>query len=593
MAHAKKSIYYAGIAALSIAFSTTNAIAQEPKQTPLSAQTQISGGVLSALQASYDVLNYTLALEIVPDEKTIKGSGTTILKVLQPLAELELDFDSRFDISAVTIDGTAQKFRREDGKVFITLAKPAPAGTSLSANIAYSGQPFAGENLPWDGGFVWSKAKDGSPWIATAVQGEGCDMWFPCKDHYTDKPETVDLHITVPAGIDVASNGVLVSIKPADDGKQVFHWHLASAISHYNIALNIGPYERIQQTYKGVNGTEIPLEFWALKENEAKARTLIEEDLLHELAFFERRLGPYPWGDSKLGFAETPHLGMEHQSINAYGNQYKRDAHGFDWLLQHELSHEWFGNVMTHERAADAWLHEGTGLYMQAAYSKDRFGNAAYMHTMYQSYLGLTNCKPVVGDDDTDMADAFHSDIYGKGGWVLHTLRGLIGEEAFWRSLRALIYDTPEPWDLPYPIEPRFRSTDDYIKIVSDEVGQDMGWFFDTYLYHAALPTLVQTRTNKGLALKWESTADSAFTLPVPVLVDGEFIRVDMPGGEGFAEIAKEARILIDPDMAVLRALPIIGTCEQQTEEQEARRALRKKQHEEEFGWDATEQEKE
>ena len=75
--------------------------------------------------------------------------------------------------------------------------------------------------------------------------------------------------------------------------------------------------------------------------------------------FFERVVGPYPWGPEKLGIAETPHLGMEHQTVNAYGNEFERDDYGFDWLLHHELSHEWFGNLVSASNYADLWIHEG------------------------------------------------------------------------------------------------------------------------------------------------------------------------------------------------------------------------------------------
>jgi len=183
------------------------------------------------------------------------------------------------------------------------------------------------------------------------------------------------------------------------------------------------------------------------------------------------------------------------------------------------------------------------------------------------------------------MADAFHSDIYGKGGWVLHTLRGLIGEEAFWRSLRRLIYDTPEPWDLPYPIPTRYRSTDDFVQIVEDETGLELSWFFDAYLYQAALPQLVQSRDDNGVTLRWQTPSSETFRLRIPVMVNGKVSMIDMTDGTGFIPASQSDKILIDPDMTVLRALPIIGTCEQQTAIQDARRAQRKKRQEQEYGW--------
>lgn len=166
-----------------------------------------------------------------------------------------------------------------------------------------------------------------------------------------------------------------------------------------------------------------------------------------------------------------------------------------------------------------------------------------------------------------------------------------MGEEVFWRSLRRLIYDTSEPWSLTYPIAPRFRSTEDFVRITSEEAGQDLQWFFDAYLYTAALPVLKASRTTFGFDLEWEAPGEGTFVLPVPVTVNGERWVVEMKDGVGFLPVGQNATVLFDPDMEVLRALPIIGTCEEQAAEHAAQRAKRKEQHTEEFGWDKAEEE--
>jgi aminopeptidase N len=217
------------------------------------------------------------------------------------------------------------------------------------------------------------------------VQGEGCDLFWPCKDHFADKADSMEISLTVPKTVSAVTNGVLQSVININKYKHQFNWKLSVPASDYNIALNIDPFTRIQQSYTSVNGVSVPIEFWALNENTNKSKAMIKNDLLHQISFFEGLLGPYPWGDQKLSFVETPHLGMEHQTINAYGKKYLRDKNGFDWLLRHELAHEWFGNLITHEKLNDAWLHEGFGLYMQPIYSLFKFGEAAYTHTMYES----------------------------------------------------------------------------------------------------------------------------------------------------------------------------------------------------------------
>ncbi len=530
---------------------------------PLDPLTADTGGPLSANERATDVIAYELTLELFPRKRSLRGSGTIRLRALESISVVELQLDARFSVTQVRVEARPTRFQRDGGRIFAALPKDLGAGEETSVTVDYSGKPWVAEDPPWEGGFVWDQAPDGKPWIATAVQGEGCDLWWPCKDHFADKPERMELHVTVPAGLKVALNGVLESEDELPDGRRTFHWTVTNAISDYNVSLNVGPFERIEGDYESINGTKVPIEFWALESSAEKARQLIEEDLRHQIEWYELTLGPYPWGNEKLGLVETPHLGMEHQTLNAYGNEFKRDDHGFDWLLQHELAHEWFGNLMTHQRLNDAWLHEGFGAYMQPAYSLHRFGEAAYFHTMYDRYLKIENCEPVVLQGEPTAEEAFTGDIYTKGMWILHTLRRQIGDQAFWRATRRLLFDTAEPWALPYPIEPVYRSTEDFVGIVNEETGQDLTWMFDAYLREADLPSLDVERTDDKLELVWQVPGDREFPMPVPVRVDEALHRVSMEDGRGSLAVDRDAHVVVDPHMEVLRRLAIIGTCEE------------------------------
>lgn len=556
---------------LALAVSLSGLAGCAANTPPLHPLTGDTGGPLSANERATDVLRYELTLEVFPDERRIQGEGVTVLRAREALETVELQLDDRFEVPEVRVDGGAAAFQRRDGILTVSLPRPAAAGDEVSVAVRYGGQPHVALRAPWAGGFVWAETDQGKPWIATAVQGEGCDLWWPCKDHFADKPDRMEMHVTVPAGLSVALNGVLQSVDEKEDGRRTFHWVLSVPISDYNVSLNVGPFQRIETSYESINGTTVPMEFWALREHEKHARKMIDEDLRHQLAWFESTLGPYPWGGEKLGLVETPHLGMEHQTLNAYGNRFKRDPHGFDWLLQHELAHEWFGNLMTHERINDAWLHEGFGAYMQPAYSLHRFGEAAYLHTLYERYLRLENCKPVVQEGDPTSNEAFTGDIYAKGLWTLHTLRWHIGDEAFWRATRRLLYDTAEPWELPFPIPPVYRSTDDFVRLASEEAGRDLTWLFDVYLREADLPSLITERHGETLTLRWKVPGDRDFPMPVPVEVDGVTTIVPMPGGQGSLAAPADARVIVDSQMKVLRRLPIIGTCEEMRAEREAR----------------------
>lgn len=548
---------------IAVLISSVSLAACTSSEVPLDPIVGDTGQALSDIALSSDVKFYDLELEVFPTDKKIAGIGKTSFLMLKANQYVELKLDSRFNISDVTVAGKSASYKRLGGIITINLGEVKTPGELVDVAVQYSGKPHIANNAPWEGGFVFDKSPDGKPWIATAVQGEGCDLFWPCKDHFSDKADSMRIRLTVPNGLSAVTNGVLQDVKKLQNDKVQFDWLLSVPASDYNIALNIGNYERIQKSYTSINGTQVPIEFWVLPENKQKAEDLIDFDLLNQIQFFESHLGPYPWGNEKLGFVETPHLGMEHQTINAYGKKYKRDENGYDWLLQHELAHEWFGNLMTHERLNDAWLHEGFGFYMQPAYSLNKFGNAAYSYTMYKSYLGLKNCQPVVREGEVTSDEAFNSDIYGKGGWTLHTLRWLIGEQLFWRATRELLYGIDNTSDIKYPIKPLYRNTEQFIDIVNKLTGDNYNWLFDIYLKQAELPILNKRQVNGVITLNWDvkSLNNKPFPMPLPISINGKEDVYYPQDGKIILNINPDDHVVVDPDMKVLRYLPIISKC--------------------------------
>jgi aminopeptidase N len=528
---------------------------------------------------SYDVEHYTLRNNILVEEKAIAGSSAIRFRALRDMDVLELDFDGLFTIDGIEDDSGPLEYTRDEAKLYVTLGTPLAAGNSHTVTVRYHGVPIEAKRAPWDGGFVWSKTPAGKPWIATAMQGEGCDIWWPCKDHPAGEPSSMDMYFTVPNELTAAANGVLVEVVDEGDGRRTFHWRTEVPTNTYGVALNIAPYVLIEDSYTSTNGTEIPLMFWAIEDHEEQARVLFEQEFAKVLEFFERKVGPYPWGQEKLGVAETPHLGMEHQTINAYGNEFRRGDYGFDWLFQHELAHEWFGNVMTHVTVSDMWLHEGFGAFMQPEYTKELMGDAAFHSAMYSSYLKINACNAIAPREEFSADELYFDDpegngpagdIYTKGTWLLHSLRYVIGEDAFWRSVRRLVFDTVNPAELTAPIAARLRSTDDYLRIVSEEAGSDLGWFFEIYARRGPLPVLDVSETDKGLLLEWQNIDGLDFPMPIPVRVSGNLKRIEFDGNQALLAGVREADVQVDPFMQVLRKLPVVPTCEERRAEEES-----------------------
>jgi aminopeptidase N len=535
-----------------------------------------SGRPLSEGLKAYDVEHYTLRNDVRVEEKSIAGSAAIRFRAVQEMSTLELDFDGLFTIDRIEDEAGPLEYTRDEAKLYVKLRSRVPPGESREVTVHYHGLPLEAEAAPWAGGFVWSETPSGKPWIATAMQGEGCDIWWPCKDHPTGEPASMDLYFTVPGGLTAVSNGVLIEVTDEGDGRSTFHWRTEVPTNTYGVALNVGPFVLIEDTYSSSNGTEIPVRFWAIEDHEQQARDLFDREFAATIEFFERKVGPYPWGEEKLGVVETPHLGMEHQTINAYGNEFRRDAYGFDWLFHHELSHEWFGNVMTHATVSDMWLHEGLGAFMQPEYTREVLGDAAFYSRMYSAYRQIKACNPIAPREELSADQLYFDDpggtgpggdIYSKGMWLVHSLRYLIGEEALWRSIRRLVYDTAYPEELSAPIPARLRSTDDFMKIASDEAGEDLAWFFEVYARRGPLPVLEVTESDAGLEFEWQNTDGVEFPMPIPVRINGEMRRVEFTGNRAELQGVRKADAQVDPFMQVLRKLPIVPTCEERREE--------------------------
>ena len=505
-----------------------------------------------------------LTLKVMPSDKAIDAVAVLDFTATAPLERLVVELDTLLTISSVQVDGAevaADRWSNPEGRLTVALPRPLAVGQKTSLRIAYAGKPRVAPRAPWDGGFVWSTAPTGEPWIATAVQGEGCDIFWPCIDSPHGEPGRVDLHITVPSDLSAPSNGRFLGKVDHGDGWTTWNWS-AKSPNTYAIALNVGPYEEVTGAYRSRFGNTIPMRYWHLKSDTPEQVQALFAQFPKMLDFFEANVGPYPFGDEKMGVVETPHLGMEHQTINAYGNAYKIDGRGYDWLLQHEFAHEWFGNQLTNQNADDMWLHEGLGSYMQPLYARWLLGDRYMQRELANQREGLINKYPVVSGTPKTEDEVYKAengpgnDIYSKGSLISHSLRMLIGDAAFHEAITRLVYGRPDPQ--PGNFAPLYRSTDDFLQIVNQVTGQDYGWFFRGYLYNAALPVLEETREGGRLRLQWTTGDGGAFPMPLEVEIDGAVQTVAMIGGRGEIAVPTDAHVLIDPQNKVLRQMDVI-----------------------------------
>ena len=442
------------------------------------AQNLKSGGKLKPEQANMDIRHYTIALNVDPVQQSIDGYTEIDLNLLKASNVLLFDFWKGLTISELWVNGKPATYdHNSNDMINIPLAKELPAG-KVKVKIAYSGKPGIATRPPWTGGFQWSKDSTGNPWIAVTCQGEGGKIFFPCKDHPSDEPnEGADMIITVPKGLTATAPGLLKKVSSTKD-KTTWHWKTNYTISNYCLVFDIGKYKVAKRTYTSVLGNKIPMEYYVLEQNFSRANEILDQ-FEQSSRIHEKYFGEYPWAKERIAASETPHLGMEHQTNIAYGNNYKYQKLGgkdFDWLLHHEYGHEWWANKVTNKDWAHMWIQEGICTFGDAMAVRELAGEDAYQKWMQEKARQAQNKLPIVQGDEIDSDQTYHGDIYGKGAFFMHTLRYVMGDSIFFPTLMKLATDPQYTYD-------NTVITADVEKLFSGAYGKSLEPLFHLYLY--------------------------------------------------------------------------------------------------------------
>lgn len=502
-----------------------------------------SGGELMPEQAAYDVVFYDLDLSIDPDARHIQGALTVVADITDTLNWFVLDLDTVFRVDSVSDGGNNLTFHRDIGKLWIDLPTSVETPGPLTLVVYYQGHPRVAAFPPWRGGFVWSETDNGKPWIGVCCQSEGADIWWPCKDHPSDEPDSMALHFTVPQPLQCVSNGRLREVVENPDATRTWHWFVSLPINNYGVTVNIAEFTHIQKDDPAVG---FPIHFWVLEDNLTEGDTLLA-DVVEYLKFMQQYFGPYPFSNDKFGMVHTDYLGMEHQTLISYGADFSENAFGFDELMLHELSHEWWGNLVTASDWKDLWLHEGFAMYTEALYAEHTGGRDALFD--YVRRFPTQNEYPVAPVDSRTIGSIYTNDVYYKAGLILHSLRYLIGDETFFTLLREWVY--PET-TLSDKDKCRLVSTEDFISVAEQVTGLELNWFFHQYLRQADLPVLEYRVRRDSLILAWQTNSGLPFPMPVEVRIAGIDHDVHMRDGRGTIWVG-DTEFEIDPENWILK----------------------------------------
>jgi aminopeptidase N len=403
-------------------------------------------GSLNPNRTWWDVQRYDLTVQPDYESKTIKGKTVITYKVVSKSypAFMQIDLQQPLIIDSILFNNHRPLNFEQHENVCLVNAPKQVYNSSAAIIIYYHGKPREAVRPPWDGGWIWTKDSLGRPWMSVACQGLGASVWYPCKDYQGDEPDSgASLTIIVPDTLMAVGNGRLTNTQKHNNGTTSYTWKVINPINNYNIIPYIGFYKNKSATYKGLKGN-LDVNYWVLDYNYPKIETKLAPDVNRMLKAFEYWYGPYPFYEDGYKLVDAPHLGMEHQSAVAYGNGYQNGYHGidlsgtgwgskWDFIIVHESGHEWFANSITTKDLADMWVHEGFTNYSETLFIDYYYGKEAADEYNYGIRKRIQNDRPIIAHYGVNEEGS--SDMYYKGGNMLHTIRHSMNDDAKFRSV--------------------------------------------------------------------------------------------------------------------------------------------------------------
>jgi aminopeptidase N len=430
-----------------------------------------AAGARDEFSTDTDVLHYQLDIELDPATAWIGGSNTmTVQSQVDNLTVFRFRLDTTFTITDVQVGGMAASWTRVTyPAVEVTLDRPYNTGEQFVVYVAYNGYPNDGGM-----GSIVFRTRNGAPEVFTLSEPWFAYTWWPAKDDLEDKT-TADLWFTVPNTMVVASNGTLQGIDDIAGGKLRYRWLTTYQTADYLYCIGATNYHQFGGTWE-YEGYSMPLSFFIYPEDDSLPHQTFWLSIAGPLTTFSDLFGLYPFVDEKYGMLEFGWGGgMEHQTITSIGGY-------FTWEdgIVHELSHQWWGDNVTCATWADIWLNEGFATYCEALwYEFEPGGTEADLHAAMASRRPWDVSGTVYCYDDTNVNRIFDSNLsYRKGGWVLHMLRHVLGEDDFWNMMAA--YRTA--------YQGHAATTDELRQVAESVSGRDLTWFFNEWVYQGGAP---------------------------------------------------------------------------------------------------------
>ncbi len=430
---------------------------------------------------NFDAIHYEIRIDSIDfTAQSIRGAAIVhcaseednLAGITLHLAQLEID--------SIIRGTTLLSYSRSGDSVNIILGKTFNKEEEFEIRIKYHGLP-ANEGPGGFGGFWFIRGVAFSMGVGLFTDPPSmARYWFPCYDEPTDKA-TFDLYITVPFGMTAVANGELVEIGAAHDFP-IYHWRVSQPVSTYLISVSVGTYQEITDSdYSWIR-------YYVYPEDSAKAIVSFQ-NVNTMMDCFTRVFSPYHF--DRFSYVAAPKGDMEHVTCVTHYDALVNGNNNYDWVLAHELAHQWWGDWVTIGDWRDVWLSEGFATYSEALYQEYVGGEEAYHSYVATSFMNYyLNSKELFPIYDPE--NLWGATTYEKGACVLYMLRHLVGDSLFFQILRT------------YGAEYGFANavTEDFQRICNDVSGQNLDWFFEEWVYDWGYPVYEYGWEGRGDTVK-------------------------------------------------------------------------------------------
>jgi aminopeptidase N len=428
-----------------------------------------------SVRPRHDAIQYDVFLNL-PETGTHLRAAVTIRWKLGSTEPVRLDLDTTFVVQGVTIGDQPASWQRQGFQIYI--AHAGRAGDEVTTTIRYEGSPRDGLVIRGD---------DSTRTFFADNWPDRARRWLASQDHPADKA-SVRWTIEAPAGLTLVATGQLDRADTAGS-RVTWRFSMPEPVPVHTMVLGAARFATIRLPPGGCAVRCIPLSVLSYPADAAWAAAGPFRRASEMIDLFDHLFGPFPYGELRHVQSSTIFGGMENSTAIFYDERSWRSGMLSEGTVAHETAHQWFGDAVSQADWHHLWLSEGFATYGAALWWEHVGGAPALQKAMQQAADGIrrnaAQDRPIIDTAQQQLMELLNANNYEKGSWVLHSLRGLVGDSAFFRGLRAYYA--------------RYRNGNalsrDFANVMGEASGQNLDWYFRQALTQPGYPVFdVSTR---------------------------------------------------------------------------------------------------